>query len=107
MNFMGKDAAMKPALLIMTLVLITILLTGCLYSLVTLPYGTELNRTELGHKKGLSSTYSVLWFFARGDAGVAEASKNGEIITLTHMDCEVYSILFGIYSRYITIVYGD
>jgi len=98
---------MKPAVLIMTLVLIAIMLTGCLYSHVTLPYGTELNRTELGHKKGMSSTYSVLWLFAWGDAGVAAASKNGEITTLTHMDREVYSVLFGIYSRYTTIVYGD
>jgi hypothetical protein len=51
--------------------------------------------------------YSVLWLFAWGDAGAAAASKNGGITTLTHMDREVYSILFGIYSRHTTIVYGD
>lgn len=104
---MGKEDVMKPAVLIITLVLIAILLTGCLYSNVTLPYGTELNRTELGHKKGTSSLYSVLWLFAWGDAGAAAASKNGGITTLTHMDREVISVLFGLYTRQTTIVYGD
>ena len=103
----GEEDAMKPAVLIMTLVLIAIMLTGCLYSNITLPYGTELNRTELGHKKGTSSMYSVLWLFAWGDAGAAAASKNGGITMLTHMDREMYSVLFGIYSRHTTIVYGD
>lgn len=103
----GEEDAMKPAVLIMTLVLIAIMLTGCLYSNITLPYGTELNRTELGHKKGTSSMYSVLWLFAWGDAGAAAAAKNGGITMLTHMDREMYSVLFGIYSRHTTIVYGD
>src|SRR5512143_525649 len=106
-KIMGKEDVMKPAVLIITLVLIAILLTGCLYSNVTLPYGTELNRTELGHKKGTSSLYSVLWLFAWGDAGAAAASKNGGITTLTHMDREVISVLFGLYTRQTTIVYGD
>jgi hypothetical protein len=106
MKIMGKEDVMKPAVLTMTLVFIAIVLTGCLYSHVTLPYGTELNRTELGHKKGTSSLYSVLWLFAWGDAGAAAASKNGGITTL-HMDREVISVLFGIYSRHTTIVYGD
>ena len=98
---------MKNAVLIMTLVLTMITLTGCLYSHVTLPYGTELNKTELGHKKGTSSLYSVLWLFAWGDAGAAAASKNGGITMLTHMDREVYSVLFGLYTQQTTIVYGD
>jgi hypothetical protein len=107
MNIMAKEDAVKPALLIMMVALIAIILIGCLYSHVTLPYGTELNKTELGHKKGTSSLYSVLWLFAWGDAGAAAAAKNGEITTLMHMDREVYSVLFGIYSRQTTIVYGD
>ncbi len=96
----------RGALIVVALVL-AISVTGCLYSHVTLPYGTELNKTELGHKQGESSLYSVLWLFAWGDAGAAAAAKNGGITTLTHMDREVYSVLFGIYSRQTTIVYGD
>ncbi len=57
------------------LVLIAIMLSGCLYSHVTMPLSTELNETELGSKKGEASIYSVLWLFAWGDAGAAAAAK--------------------------------
>jgi hypothetical protein len=42
-----------------------------------------------------------------GDAGAAAAAKNGQISTLTHMDRELYVVLFGIYTSQTTIVYGD
>jgi hypothetical protein len=72
-----------------------------------MPYSTELNKTELGHRKGESSMYSMLWLFAWGDAGASSAAKNGNISTMMHMDREFYSVLFGIYTRTTTIVYGD
>ena len=89
------------------LVLISIMLSGCLYSHVTIPLSIHLNKTDLGHKKGEASIYSVLWLVAWGDAGAAAAAENGEITTMTHMDRELYGILFGIYTRTTTIVYGD
>ncbi len=89
------------------LLLVFFTLSGCVYTHVTMPYSTEMNKTELGHKQGESSLYSVLWLFAWGDAGAAAAAKNGGIAVMTHMDREVYIILFGIYSRQTTIVYGD
>ena len=98
---------MKPVTLMVAVVVAAVVLTGCLYAHVTLPYGTELNKTELGHKKGKASMRSVLWLFAWGDAGAAAAAKNGQISTLTHMDRELYVVLFGIYTRQTTIVYGD
>jgi hypothetical protein len=98
---------MKPVTLFVIVVLAAVMLTGCLYGHVTLPYGTELNKTELGHKQGEASMHSVLWLFAWGDAGAASAAKNGRISTLTHMDREWYIVLFGIYARQTTIVYGD
>ncbi|HXY53525.1 MAG TPA: TRL domain-containing protein [Nitrospirota bacterium] len=98
---------MKPVLTYIVLALVAISLAGCLYTNVIVPYGTELNKTELGHKKGTASTYSVVWLFAWGDAGAAAAAKNGGITTLTHMDRELHAVLFGIYTRQTTIVYGD
>lgn len=83
------------------------LLEGCVYTHVTMPYSTELNKTELGHKQGEASFRSFLWLFAWGDAGAAAAAKNGHLSTLMHMDREFYSIFFGIYTRTSTIVYGD
>ena len=87
--------------------LATILLTGCLYSNIKAPYDTDLNRTVLGEKQGKASTYSVLWLIAWGDAGTAAAAKNGGITTVNHMDVKVLSVLFGLYTRTTTIVYGD
>jgi hypothetical protein len=82
-------------------------LNGCVYTHVTMPYSTELNKTELGQKQGEASFYSMLWLFAWGDAGAATAARNGGISTLMHMDREFHSVLFGIYTRTSTIVYGD
>ncbi len=82
-------------------------LTGCLYTHITVPLSTELNKTALGNKQGESSIYSAIWLFAWGDGGAAAAAKNGGITIMTHMDRKLYSIMFGIYTRTTTIVYGD
>lgn len=91
----------------MVLMATILIVSGCIYTHVTIPLSTELNKTDLGHKQGESSVYSVLWLFAWGDAGAASAARNGGITVLTHMDRDVLSILFGVYGRVTTIVYGD
>jgi TRL-like protein family len=98
---------MKTSVVLMILILTAFTLTGCLYTHVTMPLSTELNKTDLGHKQGESSIYSAIWLFAWGDGGAAAAAKNGGITVMTHMDRELLSVLFGIYSRTTTIVYGD
>ncbi len=98
---------MKKTIMAVTMILVLSILSGCLYSHVTVPLSTNLDKTDLGHKKGEASIYSVLWLFAWGDSGGATAAKNGGISTMTHMDREMYVILFGIYTRTTTIVYGD
>jgi len=98
---------MKSFVLIIALVCVAAVMVGCLYSHVTVPLSTELNKTDLGNKRGEASTYSLLWLFAWGDAGAAAASKNGGITTMRHMDRKINIILFGLYTRTTTIVYGD
>ena len=98
---------MKRFFLILLLAATLMAANGCIYTHVTVPLSTELNKTDLGHKQGESSMYSVLWLFAWGDAGAASAAKNGGITVLTHMDRELLSVLFGVYGRVTTIVYGD
>ncbi|TFH30365.1 MAG: hypothetical protein E4G97_05835 [Deltaproteobacteria bacterium] len=83
------------------------LLAGCLYSNVVAPLSTDLNKTSLGNKEGRASTHSVLWLVSWGDAGVAAAAKNGGLTTVNHMDVEIRNILFGLYTKETTIVYGD
>jgi hypothetical protein len=89
------------------LLVVVVILSSCVYTQITMPLTTELNRTELGHKRGESSMYSYFWLVAVGDAGAATAAKRGGISIMTHMDREYQSVLYGIYTRTTTIVYGD
>ena len=98
---------MKESKLLVVALVVMFLLSGCLYAHVVTPYDTDLNKTVLGPKKGEATMQSVIWLFAWGDAGTAAAAKNGGITTLNQMDRETLNILFGIYTRTTTIVYGD
>jgi hypothetical protein len=82
------------------------LLSGCFVN-IKVPLDTDLDRTQLGTKVGESSAQSVLWLVFWGDAGTQAAAKQGEITTITHADRQLFTILFGIYARETTIVYGD
>ena len=83
------------------------MLSGCLYSRVVTPLDTNVNRTELGDKIGTSSAQSVLYTVAWGDAGVAEAARDGDLSVVHHLDRETLVILFGLYVRVTTIAYGE
>ena len=82
------------------------LLSGCFVN-VKIPLDTDLDRTELGTKVGEASAQGVLWLFLWGDSGTQAAAKQGGITTITHADRQIFSILFGVYARETTIVYGD
>jgi len=83
------------------------LLSGCIYTNVQRPLGTEFNRTELGSKSGKASSRSILWLVAWGDAGTKAAADAGGIRVIHHGDVRLLSILFGLYSQMDTIIYGD
>jgi hypothetical protein len=82
-------------------------LSGCAYVNIKAPLDKDVNRTELGSKVGISSSKSVLWLFAWGDAGTEAAARNGGITTITHLDAAYRAYLFGLYSERETIAYGD
>lgn len=86
----------------------TLLFTsGCLYTEVKIPLDTNLEETQLGTKTGESTSQGILWLVAWGDSGTQAAAKNGGITTLLHADQKVYTILFGLYSKQTTVVYGN
>ena len=87
--------------------LIATTLCSCAYVNVKTPYDSNLNKTQLGDKKGVSQAYSVLWLFTWGDASYATAARNGHITVMRHADQEVQQILFGLYTRWRIVVYGD
>lgn len=81
--------------------------SGCVYANFTTVLDTDLDRTELGSKVGRSRVQSVLWLVAWGDGGMQAAARDGGITTLRHADSEVFLVLFGLYYRVDTVVYGD
>jgi len=90
-----------------SVIIVSTLLSGCIYTKVRVPLDTDTSQTQLGGKIGKSYAYSIAWLFMWGDAGTAAAAKNGGITTINHLDKEYFIILFGLYSRETTIAYGD
>ena len=98
---------MKKIVFVLAVMLSLSLLGGCLYTNVLTPFDTDLDKTVLGQKKGEASNQSVLWLVAWGDASTAAAAKQGVLTTVNHMDREVLVVIFGLYTKTTTIVYGD
>ena len=82
-------------------------LSSCLYLDTKVPLDTDVSTTRLGSKEGVSSSHSILWLVAWGDGGTEAAAKNGNVTVINHMDRKSFMVLFGLYSRLDTIVYGD
>ena len=98
---------MRALRIILTTVVLAVLVSGCFYAHVVTPLDRNVDKTNLGQKTGKALSYSLLWVAAWGDAGTAAAAKNGGITTVNHMDMELFSVFFGIYTETTTIVYGD
>jgi hypothetical protein len=93
--------------ILLTAVIMSIMLSGCVYMNVRAPLDTDVARTQLGSKVGKSTSQSIMWLFAWGDSGVEAAAAQGELETINHLDVEYFLILFGVYAERTTIAYGD
>ena len=80
---------------------------GCAYMDVRRPLDMDFDKTELGTKEGQSHARCILWLVAWGDGGTKAAAENGGIKVIRHADYEMFVLLFGLYSRMSTVVYGD
>ncbi len=72
----------------------------------TAPLDIDNDQTQLGAKTGTSSTHNVLGLVSWGDGSTRAAAQNGGIATIRSADYEFFGV-FGVYSRYTTIVHGD
>lgn len=70
------------------------------------PLDIDHDQTQLGTKQGSSVEKSVLGIVSWGDASTRTAALNGGITTIRSADYEFFTV-FGVYSTYTTIVYGD
>jgi hypothetical protein len=89
------------------IIALTLSLCSCAYVNIKTPFDTNLDKTELGTKKGVAQAYSILWLFSWGDTSYATAAKNGGITVIRHADQEIQQVLFGLYTRWRIVVYGD
>jgi hypothetical protein len=83
------------------------IVSGCAYMHVQMPMGTNFDNTQLGTREGRSSSYSLLWLVAWGDGGTKAAATQGDIKIIRYADTEMKLVLFGMYTRRTTVVYGD
>ena len=93
--------------LILLIAVVSVVMSGCAYTKTQMPLDKNYDMTELGTKIGRASNYSLLFLFAWGDAGSNAAAKDGGIKVIKHADRELFSVLFGLYTRNTTVVYGD
>jgi hypothetical protein len=84
-----------------------LLCAGCAYTHIRTPLDTDLDKAELGVRQGKSQANSLFGVLDWGDAGTRAAAQNGHITVIRHTDTEIASFLFGLYTRYTTVVYGD
>ncbi len=87
--------------------MVAVLVSGCAYVNVKSPYDSNLDKTELGTKTGVADAYSILWLFTWGDTSYATAAQNGHITVIRHADQQIQQVLFGLYTRWRIVVYGD
>jgi hypothetical protein len=70
------------------------------------PLDIDHDESQLGAKRGTSVATTILGLVTWGDAGTHAAARQGGITTIRSADYEFFTV-FGIYSTYTTIVYGD
>jgi hypothetical protein len=98
---------MNRGITLIVLLSILLVFSGCAYVDIKTPFDTDLDKTELGSKRGTAQAYSLLWLVSWGDASYAAAAKNGDIKVMKHADQEMQQVLLGLYTRWRVVVYGD
>lgn len=78
---------------------------GLLFNYYSAPYQATDNQS--GPKRGTASVHCVLMLACFGDAGIARASKNGNVSRISTVDYEYLSVLSVIYNRTTIVVTGE
>jgi hypothetical protein len=100
---------------------VVLLVTGCavysapvvppnaaVFTDISAPLGTEPHRAAgTPPTMGEASTQSVLGLFAWGDASMHAAADNGGLTTIEYADYKYLSVLWGLYSRFTVVAWGQ
>jgi hypothetical protein len=98
---------MNNMLKILVLTALVLFCSGCAYTNIQMPLDKDFDKTELGELQGEASTHSVLYLVSWGDSGSKAAADQGNVKLIRHADRKILSVLFGLYTRMTTVVYGD
>ena len=98
---------MKKLIAALSIGALVLLSNGCAYTNIQMPMDKDFDKTELGKLQGEASTHSVLYLVSWGDSGSKAAAEQGSVQTIRHADRKVFSVLFGLYTKITTVVYGD
>jgi len=79
---------------------------GLIITMTTVPLDTDLDKTEIGSKRGSATAVSILGLFSFGDAGVDTAARSGGIKVIHYADYRVFN-MFMLFNSYTTVVYGE
>jgi hypothetical protein len=77
---------------------------GLLYSDVSGPINAT--STPRGPAKGQACAASYLGLIGMGDASISAAAKAGGVVNISHVEQKSFSVFFGVYMQYCTLVWG-
>lgn len=80
---------------------------GTLFNDTSTPVDIAFESNAIGPASGRSAASSVLGLFSWGDCSVQSAARAGNLATVNHVDAEVTNVLFGLYTRYETVAWGE
>jgi len=87
---------------------------GLLYTRTVRPYMTDFDHTPVGSRRCVVDEHRIKEPFSGygisvewSESVIRAAARDCGITVLTHSDVEIFSVVFGIYSRHRLIVYGD
>lgn len=83
------------------------LTTGCAFTSIQLPMDKNFDETQISSKEGIANTHTVLYLVSWGDAGTKAAAEQGDLKQINYADRQIFSVLFGLYTRITTVVYGE
>ena len=92
----------------LVILLLIVLLSGCVANIKTPMVALSIDyESNMYPKVGFASCKQFVWVFMDGDCSLSAAMQDGGITKVHHIDTSVTVIVFGAYSRFTTVVYGE
>jgi len=71
------------------------------------PLDTDLGGEDVGVHTGEASCWSILGIVAFGDSSIHAAAADGHLDRIDHVDYDYVNVLFGVFTKFTTVVVGE